>query len=235
MFPLRDENPTVRKPYFTLLFMGLCILVFLMQIGSEKEDFSEIIYTYGFIPAKLFSNDYLPYSTNEVPAYYTLISSMFLHGGWMHLIGNMVFLWIFGNNIEDILGHGRFVLFYIGCGLVAALAQMLSDPGSEIPMVGASGAVSGVMGAYIILFPRAKILTLLFLGIFITTMRISAGWFLGIWFAMQSFNAFATVGIPGGGVAFWAHVGGFIAGIVFLFLLKPKGLTFSPRRKGPWG
>lgn len=235
MFPLRDENPTVRKPYFTILFMAICILVFLVQISGGEEAAQNFIYRYGLIPSRFISNDYLPYSTNEVSPYLTLISSMFLHGGWMHLIGNMVFLWIFGNNIEDILGHGRFIVFYILCGLLAALAQMISEPGSEIPMIGASGAVSGVMGAYIVLFPRAKILTLIFLGFFITTMRISAGWFLGIWFAMQSVNALGSVGGTGG-VAFWAHVGGFIAGIVLLFLLKPKGQRLlNPRRKGPWG
>ncbi|MGY8986595.1 MAG: rhomboid family intramembrane serine protease [Sphingomonadales bacterium] len=234
MFPLRDENPTIRTPYFTVIFMVISIAIFFIQNSMGDYVSMEFIYTYGFIPSKLFSIDGFEININGPPPYLTILSSMFLHGGWMHLIGNMVFLWIFGNNVEDTLGHGRFILFYLLCGLVAALVQMFSDPGSEIPMVGASGAVSGIMGAYIILYPRAKILTLLFLGIFITTMRISAGWFLGVWFALQSFNALSTE-TGTGGVAFWAHVGGFIAGIVLLFFIKPKSQFSTIQKKGPWG
>jgi len=181
---------------------------------------------------------------------------MFLHGGWMHLIGNMWFMWIFGDNIEDDLGHLKFIGFYLICGLTAAGLQMALNPASTIPMVGASGAISGVLGAYILLYPRVKVLTLVFLGFFITTARIAAGWFLGIWFGIQALYAFASVPGDGGGVAFWAHVGGFLAGMGLIFLMRPKAErtlsreSFTPMqdipgrepkrrddniRRGPWG
>lgn len=244
MFPLRDENPTVRTPYVTIGLIVMCALAFLWQLAEGPNGEGMILYRYGFIPSFFFGHQEQMQHVEGVFPPMTIITSMFLHGGWMHLIGNMMFLWIFGNNIEDVLGHRRFIVFYLLSGICAALAQGLVDTTSTIPMIGASGAVSGVLGAYILLFPKARVLTVIFLGFFLTTMHIAAGWFLGIWFVMQWVNAMISP-MDGGGVAFWAHIGGFVAGIVLLFLLKPRGRRVRPafrqsgqprqRGKGPWG
>jgi rhomboid family protein len=234
MIPLYDENPAIRPPIFTVAFMVVCVLVFFYQVGSSAQDAEAFILRFGLIPSVLLGDVRLPPELAGVPASFTVVSSMFLHGGWMHLIGNMLFLWIFGNNIEDVLGHGRFILFYLLSGFGAAALQVWADPASQAPMIGASGAISGVLGAYMILFPRARVLTLVFLGIFITTVRIRALWFLGGWFAMQWFNALAS-GAAEGGVAWWAHIGGFIAGALALLILKPHKYIFGGGRKGPWG
>lgn len=232
MFPLRDENPTYRTSFITYGIMALCILAFLLQLGAGNEGGHNIIYRYGFIPALIMGQGELPPNLIGFPSLLTSVTSMFLHGGWFHLLGNMMFLWIFADNIEDVLGHVRFIVFYVVTGLGAAFLQLLSDPASTIPMVGASGAISGVLGAYIILFPRAKILTLVWLGVFLTTVRVSALWFLGVWFIIQWVNALSTPN-GAGGVAWWAHIGGFIAGVVMLFVLKPKRYVFG-NNKGPW-
>lgn len=251
-FPLKDENPTTRTPVLTVAIIAACVVVFLLEAAAGQEGMQRIAYRYGLVPSVFFGNDIFPPGFGALPAPATLFTSMFLHGGWMHLIGNMLFLWIFGNNIEDELGHLRFGIFYVLSGLGAAFLQLFLTPDSQVPMVGASGAISGVLGAYMLLYPRARILTLVFLGFFITTMRIAAGWFLGIWFGMQALFALASTPTDGGGgVAFWAHVGGFLAGIGLLFILKPR--TPPPptsfrrpppppppaaddrARRGPWG
>jgi membrane associated rhomboid family serine protease len=156
---------------------------------------------------------------------------MFLHGGWMHLIGNMLYLWIFGNNVEDVMGHVRFVYFYVLCGILAALSHALIDPSSTIPMVGASGAISGILGAYLLLFPRAQVLVLIPLGIFTRIMYVPAGFVLGMWFVLQLLSGGLSLGRQGGGVAFFAHVGGFVAGLALIGLFKrPDVRFFAPRR-----
>jgi membrane associated rhomboid family serine protease len=205
------------------------------------------VYSFGFIPAVVFEGASLPAELVRVPAELTLVTSMFLHGSFMHLAGNMLYLWVFGNNIEDVCGHFRFVLFYLLCGLVAAFAQALPNPASEVPMIGASGAISGVLGAYLLLFPHARVRVLvpLFL-VFFTTIR--AGWLLGFWFVFQLLNGLGTSSAEGG-VAFWAHVGGFIAGLGLIFVLRDpqfrtrlgarrRGRSRLPavgrRRRGPW-
>jgi membrane associated rhomboid family serine protease len=152
----------------------------------------------------------------------TVLTSMFLHAGFAHLLGNMVFLWIFGNNVEDATGHPRFLLFYLACGVAAALSHILTRPGSTVPMVGASGAISGVLGAYFLLYPHARIVTLVLLGFFAQTVRIPAFFFLGLWFLMQLFPAFLSVGGDGGGVAWFAHIGGFVAGMLLLVPFKRR-------------
>jgi membrane associated rhomboid family serine protease len=163
------------------------------------------------------------------PSWFTPLTSMFMHGGWLHLIGNMWFLWIFGNNVEDSMGHARFLVFYILCGLAAAAAQTLADPESVIPMVGASGAIGGVMGAYVLLYPRVKVHMLVFLGFFVTTIAVPAVFMLGYWFVLQLLSGWASVGAEGGGVAFWAHVGGFVAGAVLVLLFRnPRLLERHP-------
>ncbi len=234
MFPLHDDNPTDLKPVVTVILIAACVLMFLWQLGLDQRSEVEAIYGLGMIPAVLFDIGELPPELVLVPAEATLVTSMFLHGGWMHLIGNMLYLWIFGNNIEDAMGHGRFVLFYLLCGVAAALAQALVNPGSEIPMIGASGAVSGILGAYLLLYPRARVLVLVFLGFFATTWRLPALWVLGFWFVFQAFNA--AIAPDGPGVAWLAHIGGFVAGMILIpFLRRPGHPLFGQgRMRGPW-
>ena len=155
MIPLRDDNPTTITPIVTVGIIVLCSLVFLWQQSLSQHAGAVAVYAYGVIPTVLFGNDSLPPELARIPPELTILTSMFMHGGWMHIIGNMLYLWIFGNNIEDVLGHVRFVLFYLLCGTAAALAQSLADTHSEVPMIGASGAIAGVLGAYLVLFPRA--------------------------------------------------------------------------------
>lgn len=233
MLPLRDENPTVRTPFLTVGIMVVCVVVFLLQLAAGQEGQSEVIYRFGLIPSVFLGNASLPEGLSGFPPVLTLFTSMFLHGGWLHLGGNMLFLWIFGNNIEDVLGHLKFLIFYALSGVGAGFAQMLVDTSSQVPMVGASGAIAGILAAYMVLFPRARILTLVWLGFFVTTVRIAAIWFLGIWLGLQWLNALTTTA-GGSGVAWWAHLGGFGAGLILLVFLKPPKYLFGSKRRGPW-
>lgn len=221
MIPLKDENPTRTFPFLTILLIAVNILVYLYQV-TLGSDASTFIHSLAAIPWEIthFRNlETFP----ALPPALTLISSMFLHGGVLHLAGNMLFLWIFGNNIEDAVGHLRFVFFFGICGLAAGLLQVLMAPASQVPMVGASGAVSGVMGAYMVLYPRARVLTLVFVVFFIRIIRLPAYFFLIFWFAVQALNAFLVPASPDqGGVAFFAHVGGFMAGVVLIKLFEKK-------------
>jgi membrane associated rhomboid family serine protease len=229
MIPLRDDTPAHRPPIVTVALIAACVAAFLWQLGQGSPGMEIAIYRLGMIPAVLLGT--APAEIAAVPPVATLVTSMFLHAGWMHLLGNMLYLWIFGNNVEDRLGHAGFVLFYLGSGLAAAAAQILPDPGSQIPMVGASGAISGVLGAYVVLFPHARVLVVIPVGILLFR-YVRAAWVLGIWFAMQFVSAVLTP--AGSGVAWWAHVGGFVAG----FLLAQPLRRRPPRRRdriGPWG
>jgi membrane associated rhomboid family serine protease len=205
------------------------VLVFFYQAGLPPRPGEAFVFQYGAIPALLFGDADLPPSLAVgIPAYATLLTSMFLHGGWMHLVGNMLYLWIFGNNVEDVMGHVRFVVFYLACGALAALSHAVTDPTSTIPMVGASGAISGVLGAYILLFPRAHVLVFM-PGI--GMMRVTAAVVLGLWFVMQLLSGGMSIGGPGGGVAFFAHIGGFVAGMVLIRFFKRADVPFfSPGR-----
>jgi membrane associated rhomboid family serine protease len=190
------------------------------------------VYQYGAIPSVVFGHAALPPEVVAVPAFATILTSMFLHGSWMHLIGNMLYLWVFGNNIEDIMGHARFIVFYAMCGVLAALSHALIDPMSTVPMVGASGAISGVLGAYLLLFPHARVLLL---APVVGTTYVPAGIVLGFWIVMQLLNGGATLGSKGGGVAFFAHIGGFIAGMLLIGLFKrPEVRFFTPARTRSW-
>lgn len=234
MFPLRDENPTKLTPVVTIAFIVICSALYLIQLAGGESVARTQVFEYGLIPGEVTQGEGIGINMLISGHFYSFFSSIFIHGGFFHVLGNMLFLWIFGNNIEDALGHKRFILFFLACGFIAGLAQVATDTNSVIPMVGASGAVSGIMGAYILLFPRAKIVTLLFLGIFITIIRISAGWYIGGWFVMQAVQGIAS-SPGGGGVAWWAHIGGFIAGLVLLPLMKkPRQNLFQPKRRGPW-
>jgi len=203
----------------------ICSLVFTWQVSRGTDGFERAVFSLGLIPAVLFDQVRQAPGLVRIPAEWTLLTSMFLHGGWMHLVGNMLYLWIFGNNIEDAMGHGRFIAFYILCGLAAALAQAVMHPASEIPMIGASGAISGVLGAYLLLYPHARVQVLLPLGFIMHMMSLPALLVLGFWFVLQALNsAAATAGE--GGTAWFAHLGGFIAGMVLIPVFKYRRVRF---------
>ncbi|MBA2491273.1 MAG: rhomboid family intramembrane serine protease [Gammaproteobacteria bacterium] len=219
LIPLQDDNPTHITPVVSYAIIAACVLVFLWQIslGANQQ---AAVYSLGLIPAVLLQGASLPPELTIVPPLATVFTSMFLHGGWLHLIGNMLYLWIFADNIEDAMGHGRFVVFYLLCGIAAALAQALPAPGSEIPMIGASGAISGVLGAYLLLHPRAHVMVLIPLGFFSQVMRLPALLVLGLWFVLQLIS---ELGAPeGAGVAFRAHIGGFVAGMALITFFKHR-------------
>jgi membrane associated rhomboid family serine protease len=230
MIPLRDDNPSSTPQIVTIAFIVMCVLVFLWQLSFGAQGGQRIVYALGVVPASLLGQGQLPAELSLVPPWMTVFTSMFMHGGWMHLIGNMLYLWIFGDNVEDSMGHGRFVVFYLLCGIAAVLAQALPDPASTIPMVGASGAISGVLGAYLLLYPHARVLVAIPLGFFLHTMRIPAGLVLVLWFGLQLFSS--AMAQPGqGGVAFRAHIGGFIAGMILISIFKQRRV----RLRLPWG
>ena len=234
MIPLKDYNPTRRRPVVTVALIALCVLVFLWQISGGGHGFQRTVYGLGMIPAVLTGRARLAAGLEMVDPWATLLTSMFLHGGWMHLIGNMLYLWIFGNNVEDRFGHFGFLAFYLASGLAAAAAQILPDPASETPMVGASGAISGVLGAYLVFFPRARVLVLIPVG-FMFVYTLPAAWLLGFWFLFQILSALATPATAGG-VAWWAHIGGFVFGVVVAILVRERTAAGGrSRRPGPWG
>jgi membrane associated rhomboid family serine protease len=212
MIPLRDTIPSLRVPVFNYLIIALNVLVFFYEVslGPHAERF---IYAYGLVPADF--------------SFASLVTSMFLHGSWMHLLGNMLYLYIFGDNVEDRLGHARYVTFYLLCGMAAGLAQAVTNPGSELPMVGASGAIAGVSGAYLLFFPHSRVVTLVPIFLFLQVVEIPAVFFLVVWFLWQVMSGVATLAREQavGGVAFWAHVGGFIAGMVLGPILRERRRT----------
>jgi membrane associated rhomboid family serine protease len=219
MIPLHDDRPTSIFPFVTVGIIVLCSLVFLWQVSLPPESQRAVVYGLGMVPAVLLHGYQLPPSLHMIPAPLTVLSSMFLHGGWLHLIGNMLYLWIFGNNVEDSMGHRRYIVFYVLCGVLAALAQALIASTSDLPMIGASGAISGVLGAYLLLHPKARILVAIPLGIFIPTMRLPAVAVLGFWFILQLFSSLMASS-DGGGIAWGAHVGGFVAGLALIPIFK---------------
>ena len=214
--PLKDDNPTSTFPLITLGLILANGLVFYHQMSLDVVESQNFIFKWGAIPYQIHHGKVLR-EFPEIPLPLTIFSSMFLHGGFLHIFGNMLYLWIFGNNIEDALGHLRFLLFYLVCGLVAGLAQVFSNPESTVPMIGASGAVAGVLGAYLILFPRSRILTLFFIFIFIKLIRIPAMFVLGF---LVPYPTPRRLGGSISNVAFFAHVGGFIAGLVLVKIFQ---------------
>ena len=211
MFPIRDTQRSYSRPVITTLIIALNVAVFLHEITLDSFSRNHFIQIYGLVPARFHFS--------------SVLTSMFLHGGWMHIIGNMWFLWIFGDNVEDVLGHTKYVVFYLLCGLAAGMTQVMFSPGSRLPMVGASGAIAGVMGAYLIKFPHSRIVTLVFILFFVTTVEVPAVLMLLYWFAIQLFNGVGTIGyshLSQGGTAFFAHVGGFIAGMILVAVMGTR-------------
>jgi membrane associated rhomboid family serine protease len=230
VIPLHDDNPTTTKPRITISIMIACTVVYVFQhLLLSRENTVELIYALGVIPA-LLTNPTLA-DLAPIPPALTVLTSMFVHGGFWHLAGNMLYLWIFGNNIEDAMGHVRFVIFYILCGAAAVAAQVLPDPASAVPMVGASGAISGVLGAYMLLYPRARVLLGLPLGFLIVQIgRYPAVWVLAAWFALQLvMGSFSALSKTPGGIAFGAHIGGFVAGCVLVTVLKRRNVPLWRR------
>jgi membrane associated rhomboid family serine protease len=238
MFPLYDDNPTELFPLTTLLIMGLCVAVWVLVQGAgfSEQALTASVCSLGAIPAEITGGlsgvGFFPGGGPCRPGgltWPTLITSMFLHGSWMHLIGNLWFLWIFGNNIEDSMGHGRFMVFYLLTGLVAAGTHVAFDPSSTIPMVGASGAISAIMGAYLVLYPRARVYTLFIIIILIRVFPLPAWFFLLYGFFLPLAYASLTSQGGGGGVAFSAHVGGFVAGLALVLLFRNRVLVDAKR------
>jgi len=228
MIPLKDDNPASGKPIVTYFIIGLCILIFLIQLSSQSYKTGQLFYSYGLIPSVLMNINQLPMDLHVLPAWVTIFTSMFMHGGFMHLLGNMLYMWIFADNIEDDLGHIKFLIFYLLAGIGAAMTQVLIDTNSQIPMVGASGAIGGVLGAYLINYPNAKVLVLIPFGFFSQLIKIKALYVLGLWFVLQFISS-------GGGVAYAAHIGGFISGIILILFFNKKIKRKNKITKGPWG
>lgn len=222
--PLDDDTPTQRAPVVTWAIIGICACVFLWQIFLPPDARQAVSMSFGMIPIVVLGQADLAPELVVVPPWVSVLTSMFLHAGWLHIIGNMLFLRIFGDNVEDAMGPLRFILFYLLCGSVAALTQALMAPDSEVPMIGASGAIAGVLGAYLLLFPRANVRVLLVFFFFIRLINVPALLVLGLWFAIQLLSA-ATAPAAAGGVAFWAHVGGFLCGLLLLPVFKRHSVS----------
>jgi membrane associated rhomboid family serine protease len=235
MFPIRDDNPTFLTPYTTYILIAANVMMWALVQGlGAHPALAQSLCSLALIPGDLLQTaapgtriavgpDTVCVLTGQ-SNWATPLTSMFMHGGWMHIIGNMWFLWIFGNNVEDSMGSVRFAVFYLLCGLAAATAQIISDPASAVPMVGASGAIGGVMGAYVLLYPRVRVHMLIFLGFIVTTIAVPAVLMLGYWFILQLISGVATASATGGGVAFWAHIGGFVAGAVLIYVFRDNEL-----------
>jgi len=233
MIPLKDDNPVRITPILTFGLILINVAAFFYQLSLGPKQGQLFLFQYGVIPALLVGDTTLPPELAAIPPNLSLLTSMFLHGGWMHLIGNMWYLWIFGDNIEAAMGRMRFIAFYLICGLLASFSHILTDPSSTIPTIGASGAISGVLGAYLLLYPKARVLVLVPLGLFSRIMYIPAGFVLGFWFVIQLLSGSMSFGRQGGGVAFWAHIGGFVAGMLLVGLFKKRQVHFfnPPRRR----
>jgi len=241
VIPYHDENRTQRTAVVTLIFIAINVAAWILVQGAGSGvPLAASVCNLGLIPGELTGllppgsrfpmGEGLVCETDPGRQAGNVLTSMFLHGSWMHLLGNMWFLWLFGNNVEDSMTRPRFVVFYLGCGLAAALLQVVLEPGSIVPMVGASGAISGVMGAYLVLFPRVRVFTLVPLGFFITSVALPAWVMLLYWGALQLLGGFTSVGASrGGGVAFWAHVGGFLAGVLLVKLFASAKNTLDHR------
>jgi membrane associated rhomboid family serine protease len=237
MFPIDDDNPTRITPYVTFGLIAVNIAIFIYELTLPERRLTQFFYQWAIVPIQFtgaLTGQPQPALAFEPPEALTFITSQFLHGGFLHVAGNMLFLWIFGNNVEDQLGHVKFLVFYLACGVLAGLTQWFFSQGSQLPSLGASGAIAGVMGAYIIRFPQINVRTIIPIGIFPLVVNIPAYFYLGIWFFQQALYGFATlaprtmVGMESGGVAYWAHAGGFVFGAI----LGPLLGLFSQQSEG---
>ena len=228
--PLYDDTPKIHMPLATAALVAACSLVFLWQIGLPPRTAERAIYSYGMIPAVLLGSAELPARLQIIPSWLTLITCQFLHAGLLHLLGNMLYLWVFGRSVESVLGFGRYLVLYLASGVVAALTQAFVNPTADVPMIGASGAIAGVLGAYLILKPRGNVVVLIWIFIFVRLVSVPAVFLLGLWFLLQVVSGLSAT--PGElGVAFWAHVGGFVAGICLVVVLRRPGTRLmQPRR-----
>jgi membrane associated rhomboid family serine protease len=227
VIPLKDSNPTERFPIITVVFITLNVLVFLYQASLGDDTVESFVAAFSLVPARLFHAGTV--LTGPVPVGITIFTSQFLHAGLLHLTGNMLYLWIFGNNVEDSMGRFRFIVFYLLCGAMASMAHALMNDRSNIPMIGASGAISGVLGAYVLLYPKARVLTLFTLGFFVRLIEVPAMMVLGFWFVFQFLNA--LVAQDAGGVAWYAHIGGFLAGMALIIAFKRSDVPLWGKRR----
>jgi len=221
MFPVKDDNPTSTVPWVTygIIILNLLVFGYEMSLSLDEKALINFFDTYGLIPEKIVNGQSL----------FSLFTSMFIHGGFMYIFGNMLYLYIFGNNIEDIMGHRRFILFYLLCGMAASGLQISINPHSTVPNIGASGAIAGVLGAYLLTFPRAKVHTLIFFGYFVRWVKLPALFVLGFWFIIQLFSGIGSLGYmtaDAGGIAFFAHIGGFVAGALLVLIFNKKKRRF---------
>jgi len=248
LIPIRDDNPHFLTPYVTHALIVANVLSWILIEGmGASGPLAHSICALGLVPGKLLGS-FAPGAVFEMGSHacridgpgswLTIVTHMFLHGGWLHLLGNLWFLWIFGGNVEDSMGHLRFAAFYLLCGLAAAFTQIASNPGSGVPMIGASGAIGGVMGAYVVLYPRVRVHMLLWLGFYVTRVIVPAVFMLGYWFLLQLLGGAASAGRSGGGTAFWAHVGGFAAGAILIFPFRKRAFIdrhpfhgWNPKRR----
>ncbi len=224
MFPIRDTIPSRNPPIATAVIIAANCLVFVFELMCSPEQLERVVYIFGVVPRYYTDADWAASLTHPVGKYWPLLTSMFLHGGWMHIIGNMWTLWIFGDNVEDRMGSVRFVLFYLLCGLIAAVVHILTNADSPVPTLGASGAIAGVMGAYMVMFPHSRVITLVPVFFWPLFFELPAFLYLGIWYLTQLYSGMFTIGAGGqvGGVAWWAHVGGFVAGLLLVRLFVPR-------------
>jgi membrane associated rhomboid family serine protease len=225
MIPIGDyAGARPRFPYVTVALIAINVVVFLFEFAMPEARLDEFLLRWGAVPREIVQGTDVP-PTIGLPIYVTLITSIFLHGGWLHLLGNMLYLWIFGDNVENAFGHVKYLLFYVICGLVASLTQIAINTSSTIPTVGASGAIAGVMGAYLVMFPGATVRTLVFVVVFATVIYLPAILVIGFWFLLQLISGVASLGVQAqdsGGVAFWAHIGGLVAGALLAFLFRGR-------------
>jgi len=224
VIPLRDSVRPKSTPFINWILIAINIYVFIRQIMLPPRMLDQLYYDLGLVPSNVLHLVFSGFPLD--PVLLTFITAMFMHGGWMHVLGNMLFLWVFGDNVEDKLGHARYLIFYILAGIVASIVHIFINPFSEVPVIGASGAVAGVLGAYFVSYPRARVLTLLPIIIFFTIVEIPAVIFLAFWFILQLFNGAASLGGAANTVAWWAHVGGFLSGIVLIKVMAPHGREY---------
>ncbi len=240
MIPIRDDIPSRRYPIVTVVLIIINVLVFFYELFLGPEELQRFFYAYAVVPVRYFARGYYDwwgtfheYGTSELVL--PIFTAMFLHGGWLHLGGNMLYLWIFGDNVEDRMGHFRFLIFYLLCGVLATMGHVMTNADSRVPSLGASGAISGVLGAYFMLYPGARVVTLVPIWIFLQFIEIPALFFLGFWFVQQFFYGMLSLGVESaqtGGVAWWAHIGGFVAGAVLVHIFKRR--DYFRVRRLPW-